>query len=285
MFFPKLRRKAKPVFILLALVFGLSFVALGVGTGVSGTSLGDIINDVFNTGGSGPSIEEAERKVEENPEDREALVALADAYQAEDRTADAIAALERYRGLEPRDLDVLKRLAGLYTIQAQEAQQRVSIIQAGSQRQFFGQIFGPPPDTELGQALGSDPIADAIRQQASERISRASDEFAAAYRRVAGVYQELTLLEPEEPSNFLQLGQASQIAGDNDSAIAAYQTFLELSPDDALAPTVRAQLEALSPTPPAVTAGESGGETAGATAGETASPADTGAAASTAGAG
>jgi cytochrome c-type biogenesis protein CcmH/NrfG len=280
MFFPKLRRKAKPLFILLALVFGLSFVALGVGTGVSGTSVGDILNDVFNTGGSGPSIEDAQKKVEENPEDREALIALADAFQAEGRTAGAIATLERYRGLEPKDLDVLKRLAGLYTIQAQEVQQRVSIIQTGSQRQLFGQIFGPPPDTELGQALGNDPIAEAIRQQANERLALASDEFEAAYRRVAGVYQELTLLEPEEPSNFLQLGQASQIAGDSDSAIAAYKTFLELSPDDALAPTVRAQLEALDPTLPTVTTGESPGETAAATAGETASPADTGAAAS-----
>jgi len=285
MFFPKLRRKAKPIFILLALVFGLSFVALGVGTGVSGTSLGDVLNDVFNTGGSGPSLDDAEKKAAENPKDREALIELADAYQAEDRTADAIAALERYTGLEPKDLDVLKRLAGLYTIQAQEVQQRVSIIQAGSQRQLFGQIFGPSLDTELGRALGNDPIAGAIRQQASERLARANNEFVAAYRRVAGVYQELTLLEPEEPSNFLQLGQASQIAGDNESAIAAYETFLELSPDDALAPSVQAQLEVLDPTPPNVTTGDSEGETAGATAGETAPPADTGAAASTAGTG
>ena len=272
MFFPKLRRKAKPVFILLALVFGLSFVALGVGTGVSGTSVGDILSDIFNTGGSGPSLENAQKKVEENPKDLEALLALADAYQAENQAAGAIAALERYRGFRPKDVDVLKRLAGLYTIQAQEVQQRVAVIQASSQQQLFGQIFGPPPDTELGQA---------IRQQASERLAAAGEDVTAAYRRIAATYQELSLLEPEEPSNFLQLGQASQLAGDTEPAIAAYKTFLELSPDDALAPSVRAQLEALEPTPPTVTANESGGETAG----ETASPADTGAAASPAGTG
>jgi len=281
MFFPKLRRKAKPVFILLALVFGLSFVALGVGTGVSGTSVGDILSDIFNTGGSGPSLENAQKKVEENPKDLEALLALADAYQAENQAAGAIAALERYRGFRPKDVDVLKRLAGLYTIQAQEVQQRVAVIQASSQQQLFGQIFGPPPDTELGQALGNDPIAQAIRQQASERLAAAGEDVTAAYRRIAATYQELSLLEPEEPSNFLQLGQASQLAGDTEPAIAAYKTFLELSPDDALAPSVRAQLEALEPTPPTVTANESGGETAG----ETASPADTGAAASPAGTG
>ena len=41
MFFPKLRRRAKWVFAFLALAFGIGFVAFGVGTGVSGTSLGD----------------------------------------------------------------------------------------------------------------------------------------------------------------------------------------------------------------------------------------------------
>ena len=278
MFFPRLRRKAKPVFVLLAIVFGLGFVALGVGTGVSGTSVGDILSDVFSAGGSGQaSVDDALKKVEENPKDPDALIALADAYQAENRTADAIATLERYRALKPKDVDTVKRLANLYTFQAQEAGQRAQLIQAAAQQQLFGQTFGPSPDSELGQALGSDAIAQAIRQRASERLAAVSSQVQVAYRQVSAVYQELTLLEPEEPANFLQLGQASQIAGDTASAITAYKAFLELSPDDAVAPQVRAQLEALEPTPPEVTAGE--GEDA------TTAPADTGAAASTAGTG
>ena len=278
MFFPRLRRRAKPVFVLLAIVFGLGFVALGVGTGVSGTSVGDILSDVFSSGGSGQtSVDDALKKVEANPKDPDALIALADAYQAEDRTADAIATLERYRALKPKDVDTLKRLANLYTLRAQDSEQRAQLIQAAAQQRLFGQTFGPAPDSELGQALGNDPVSQAIRQQASERISEVSGEVQTAYRQVAAVYQELTLLEPEEPANFLQLGQASQLAGDTESAIAAYKMFLELSPDDAVAPQVRAQLEVLEPTPPEVTVGE--GENA------TTAPADTGAAASTTGTG
>ena len=47
MFFPKLRRRAKWVFLLLAIAFGIGFVAFGVGTGVSGTSLGDVLRDLI----------------------------------------------------------------------------------------------------------------------------------------------------------------------------------------------------------------------------------------------
>ena len=48
MFFPKLRRQAKWVFVFLALVFALGFVVFGVGSG-GGIGLGDL----FGTGGSG----------------------------------------------------------------------------------------------------------------------------------------------------------------------------------------------------------------------------------------
>ena len=46
MFFPKLRRQAKWVFVILALVFALGFVVFGVGSG-GGIGLGDL----FNSGG------------------------------------------------------------------------------------------------------------------------------------------------------------------------------------------------------------------------------------------
>ena len=51
MLFERIRRGQKPVFIFLAVMFGLGFVALGVGSGASGINLGDILNT--SSGGSG----------------------------------------------------------------------------------------------------------------------------------------------------------------------------------------------------------------------------------------
>src|SRR6266542_4358659 len=67
LFFNRLRKQAKWVFVFLALVFGLGFVVFGVGSsGVSGLS--DIFSGVRG-GGSGTSIQKAEKKAAANPKD------------------------------------------------------------------------------------------------------------------------------------------------------------------------------------------------------------------------
>jgi hypothetical protein len=70
LFFSKLRRNAKWVFAILALVFGLSFVVFGVGSDVQGG-----IADLFTgrAASSGPSADDARERLEENPRDAEAL--------------------------------------------------------------------------------------------------------------------------------------------------------------------------------------------------------------------
>ena len=67
MFFPRLRRHAKWMFLFLALAFGLGFVGFGVGAG--GIGIGDVFRDA--AGGTGvPSISDSEQRVLENPEGR-----------------------------------------------------------------------------------------------------------------------------------------------------------------------------------------------------------------------
>jgi len=245
MFFPKLRRKAKWVFLLLAIVFAGGFLVFGVGTGVQGTSLGDVFQDIFGTGsGSGqPSIDDAREKLAENPRDADAQLELANALQAVGQRDEAITALVRYTELRPRDIDGLQQLASLYTLRAQDAQRRALTIQAEAQGDLFGQQLRPGGD--LGEALSDNPVEQAIAAQANAEFAAASADVQREYGRVATIYQELTLLAPDEPNLFLQLGQASQLSGDVESAVAAYQKFLELSPDDANAPIVRQQLEQL----------------------------------------
>src|SRR5215213_10107789 len=68
MFFPMLRRQARWVFVLLAMIFAGSFIFLGVGSGSTG--LGDILNGWLNrTGSSGPSASKLEQETRERPRD------------------------------------------------------------------------------------------------------------------------------------------------------------------------------------------------------------------------
>ena len=108
LFFSRLRRRSKWVFAFLAGVFALSFVALGVGTGVSGTSVGDILADVFGRSDSGPSVEDAQKKVDESPNDPEALSELATALQNAGRNDEAIDVLKSYTKVRPEDASALR---------------------------------------------------------------------------------------------------------------------------------------------------------------------------------
>src|SRR5918999_5000525 len=79
MFFPRLRKQAKWVFLFLALAMGLGFVAFGVGAG--GIGIGDVFRDA--AGGEGiPSVSEAGPRVAEGPRHLEAPPELVAANHA-----------------------------------------------------------------------------------------------------------------------------------------------------------------------------------------------------------
>ena len=108
MFFPRLRRHAKWMFLFLALAFGLGFVGFGVGAG--GIGIGDVFRGAGGASGV-PSISDSEQRVLENPKDAQAFRDLATAHQAEGNTDEAIEALESFVALRPRNTDVLRELA------------------------------------------------------------------------------------------------------------------------------------------------------------------------------
>jgi tetratricopeptide (TPR) repeat protein len=245
MFFPKLRRKAKWVFVLLAVVFAGGFLVFGVGTGVRGTSIGDILNDVFHSGSSSqPSIDDAQAKLEKNPRDAAARLELANAYVAAGRIEDGISALQRYVALRPKNVAAYVQLASLYDGQARAAQERYQGAQgqvvAESPGLLFTSATGP-----LAAALGPGAVEQALAGSAQTRADQVGEEARRAFARSQQAYDQLTLLQPDEPSYFLRLGQAAQLAGDAESARVAYERFLQLSPDDASAPYVRAALKQL----------------------------------------
>ncbi len=235
MFFPRLRRHAKWMFLFLALVFALGFVGFGVGAG--GVGFGDVIRDA--AGGSGaPSISDSEQKVLDNPKDAQAFKDLSTAHQAAGNTDAAIEALQSYIALRPKDEDGIRELAALYLQQASAAQERAQIYQVrsdylapGTVRDTVFQLGGSP--------LTPDPITNAVSTAYEREISAAASEIQTASAQAVEMYRKITELHPTDPTVQLELAQAAQSANDTATVIAAYKAYLKLAPDDPTAPQVR----------------------------------------------
>lgn len=245
MFFSRLRRHAKWMFVFLALVFGLGFVIFGIGSD-QGTGIGDILRDGGSQGSDGPSVSEARARVEERPNDLAAQRALATALIEDGQTDEAIAVLTAYvEKRTPPDEEALRELAGLHLTRAtalardaQEAQLRASYL-------TFGSTFSNPLDLGEGATLGPDPIEEAISTEASSAVSEAYAKAQEAYRSAEETYDRLAAAAPNDASVQLDLAQVAQQSGNVTRAIAAYEKFLRLAPDDPSAPIVKQQIEQL----------------------------------------
>jgi tetratricopeptide (TPR) repeat protein len=251
LFFQRLRVHAKWAFVLLALVFGLGFVFLGIGSGSNGIT--DALQNAFNFGKSsgGASISSLERKTEKNPLDAKAWRDLATAYETKQRTNDAIRALAQYTGLRPRDTGALAELASEYGQQANAAAQEYQDVQA----QMLSQVppsalFAPPSSTPLGKAFSDpkalqDPISTLLQQQLQSKQQAALSNYQTAQANAEKTYQQIVKLTPKDANAQLQLAQAAQSASDPKVALQAYEKFLALAPQDPLAPQIRQQVKQL----------------------------------------
>lgn len=240
MFFPRLRRHAKWMFVFLALVFGLGFVIFGVGAG--GVGVGDVLRD--GGGGEAQSVSDARKQTEESPNDVQAWRDLSLALQTEGETDEAIAALQTAVSLDGGDPDLYRELAGLYlgqvTVRQQEAQ-RAQLAAA-----FTGASLNLPGLlTANDQTVLSSPLGRAINAKAAERATTAYTEAGVAATKAVEAYQRVVALSPGDPNVQIELAQAAQQAGNAAVAISAYEQFLELAPDDPSASVVRQQLKQL----------------------------------------
>lgn len=203
----------------------------------------DILQGRSATGA--PSVGDAREKTQENPRDPQGWRELATALQADGQPAAAIVALERYTALRPQDQDALRELAGLHLGEATRVREELQVLQVQQAFANPGTEFAPAPTTPFGQALGRGPITDAISSASSERINELYGRLQGAYNEAKLNYVALANLDPEDASVQLQLADAALNSGDTASAIAAYERFLELAPDDPIAPSVREELKRL----------------------------------------
>ena len=242
MFFPRLRRHAKWMFVFLAVALGGGFVLFGVGAG--GTGVGDI----FRGGGasSGPSISSAQKKTEENPKDVEAWRDLSTAYQTGGKTDEAIEAQKTVVVLAPKDTNALRELASLYLAQASAKQQEAQVLQLRAAYQGAGQGFPGAFTSPDGQPLLDDRISTVIKTQSSPQIQELANAAQVASAESVDAYKRIASISPNDPNVQLELAQAAQQAGDAATMIVAYKAFLKLAPDDPNAPIVEQQLKQLT---------------------------------------
>jgi tetratricopeptide (TPR) repeat protein len=244
MFFPRLRRQARWVFVFLALVFALGFVFFGVG---SGSSLGDLLNpgQIFGTSSnSGTSVSSARKKAAAHPNDAAAQLAYARALDAKGLTDQAIPVLVRYVKLRPKDQQALQSLATHYDTQAQTAAQAAQTA-ASSANSVSGSDLFPQFSDPKGTAIGSDPIIGAVTTKSQTAQQRAQTTAISAWSSEVGTLKKLLVLTPDDTSSIYRAAGAAGSAGDYATAVTFLQKFLKLAPDSPEAPIAKQQLKQL----------------------------------------
>jgi tetratricopeptide (TPR) repeat protein len=250
LFFSRLRRHAKIMYVLLAIVFAAGFVVLGVGSGSTG--IGDLLQGKLFGGSGGSStssqIHDKQKAIARSPKNVSLYLDLAGLYQGEQTESQALATLTKAQKVAPRNVDVLHRIASI---------SRARAARAGNDYQNVLNVYlsntATPPgldtSSQLGQALSSDPYSLALQTRLNE-----------AYVRVTGAYTKVETIDKKavdasrgtsnEQNALLQWASAAQSANDVTTAVTAYKRFLKLAPNNPNAPTVRqtlAQLEASVP--------------------------------------
>ena len=242
MFFPRLRRHSKWMFLLLALFFGLGFVLFGVGA--SGTGLGDLFRN-HRSGSGGNSVNSSLKATAKNPKDAKAWQDLATAYETNGDIDLAINAQDQYTRLAPKDLDGLNQLAGLYRASAQK---QATIAQNARIAIAYSGTISPAGDSLLvkGNPIFTDPLAAPLTSDATVKYQQALQIEQQALQSQLDTYQKVARKSPKDPNAQLAVANAARDIGSTQAQIAAYRRFLVLAPDDANAPLVRRELKLLT---------------------------------------
>lgn len=249
LFFVKMRRHQKWLYGLLAVVFALGFVGIGVGSG-NGAGLSQLYTGLFGSG-SGNAVSKAQDEVKKNPV--QGYRDLATAYESNGDTAQAITALQSYLALKKKDAATWGELGGLqlsqgntFTTQYQNAQQAAQI--ADPSAPFL-------PGGVLGSAVGQNPAYTGASQAASSQTSQLYQKASSAFKSAVTSYQTASNLHPRSTTYLQLLAQAAANAGNNTVAADALRKYLKVYPNAPLKSQILREIKALSGGTPAVKPG------------------------------
>jgi tetratricopeptide (TPR) repeat protein len=244
LFFVRMRRKAKPMYFILAVLFGVTFAFLGVGSGSGGLSqLFDNLN-IFRH--SGTSISAAQKQVAKHPNDPKAMRTLITAYEAHGDTDLAIATLQDYTNVRPKDAKAWSELGGL---ELQNAQSLVTQYQQAYSSELLAapsSVLAPSGSSPIGKALGTNPVEQAAASQVNANVTDLAQRAQAGYSGAVTSFQKVADLQPLNANAQFQLAQTAQTAGQNSVAVSAYKRYLKLNPDSSTAGAVRQLIKQLS---------------------------------------
>lgn len=244
MFFPRLRRQAKFMFVVLALLIGLGFVVFGVGTGANGIT--DLIR---GRSSSGDPLGKAQKRVSQHPKDPAAYRALATAQEQKGDVDAAIATLERYTTMVPKGNQglpaALAELGSLYGRKAQNLSDQSYAVQYDQTAVLAASSLQPASTTKLGQALGHDPINDALYQKASTALQGLFGQKQQAQAKQLATYQRLAKVSPTDPSVQIDIAQTAEAVQNYKVEVAAFKRYLQLAPTDPNAAKIKALIKKL----------------------------------------
>jgi tetratricopeptide (TPR) repeat protein len=225
MFFPKLRRQAKWMFVFLALVFAVGFVGFGVGSGGSG--LDQLWSNLNGTSSSGPSVGDAKDKIKDG--NLAAYKELAEAYRTEGKQEEAIAAGESYVSAKPNDYPFMRTLASDYEGKAARQRDEATVIQEELSTST-GTTFAIPPDSLLGRSLGTGRIDRELTADANQKLTELYGGIESAYSRAADLYARVATVQKDDVLLQMLLAQSAYQARKNGVAIKASQQVCKLAP-------------------------------------------------------
>jgi Flp pilus assembly protein TadD len=245
MFFPRLRRQAKWVFVFLAFVFALSFVFFGVG---SGSGIGDLLRGNFNIFGNNGSstrssaVNSALKKTQAHPKDPNAWSDLATAYQTDGKLNDANTAYEHVLKLRPNDLTALQSVASHYEVRYQDKVAEAQSLQGQAPLTLAG-VIGVSSATPVGQMLSQDTSSQQLVQKANVAFTDANT----ALQKDAQLYKRIAKLQPTDVNTQFHYAQLADLTGDTAAAVTAYKKVIQLAPTDPSAQQARQRIAVLAP--------------------------------------
>jgi tetratricopeptide (TPR) repeat protein len=243
LFFSRLRRQAKFMYVLLAVLFAATFAFLGVGSGSSGLS--DLFSGLSLFGGGNSSISKAQKEISTNP--AKGYRDLATAYEQRGDTVQAITALQSYTAIRKKDANAWAELGGLQLSQAQTFATQYQAAAASQAAAAPSQPF--LPTGTFGTAIGTNPIEQAAAQAASGVTSSFYQSAVAAYQSALTSYKTVAKLRPNDANAQFQVATAAQDAGDYPTAVAALKRYLKLNPQTTQRSQIEQLIKQLSPAP------------------------------------
>jgi tetratricopeptide (TPR) repeat protein len=236
LFFVKLRRGQRWLYGLLAVVFALTFVGVGIGSGSGGLS--QLWTGIFGGSGAG-SISKAQSEIKTNP--AKGYRDLATAYESKGQTADAISALQSYVVVRKKDANAWAELGGLQETQAQKYTSEYTTAQQSSQLADPSSAF--LPGGALATAVGSNSAYQTAAQQASTRLQNLYQQALSALGSAVSNYRQVTKIQPKNATAWSELATAAHNAGEGTVELHALHRYLAAYPNSPLRKQIEAQIK------------------------------------------